>query len=117
MTKQIMAQQKPLYKVIFIQAGKQYEVFVRELLSSNIFGFIEIGDFVWDTRATIVLDPSHEKLKDEFDAVDRTFLPMHCILRVDRVAQHQIEKSGMAKIVELGDKVAHFPGPVYTPKK
>ncbi|SHO57794.1 DUF1820 family protein [Vibrio quintilis] len=107
-----MTKPKALYKVIFIQAGKQYEVFVRELHSSNIFGFIEIGDFVWDTQTTIVLDPSHEKLKDEFTAVDHTFLPMHCILRVDRVAQN-----GTAKIIELNDKVTHFPGPVYTPKK
>lgn len=86
---------------------KQYEVFVRELLTSSLFGFIEIADFVWDIKATIVVDPSHEKLKDEFGYVERTYLPMHSILRVDQVAQH-----GVAKIIELGDKVSLFPNPI-----
>jgi hypothetical protein len=107
-----MSQNNPLFKVTFIQAGQQYEVYVKELISSNLFGFIEIGDFVWDTHTSIVVDPSHEKLKDEFASVERTYLPMHSVLRIDQVA-----RQGTAKIVDLGDKVTHFPGPIYTPKK
>ncbi len=107
-----MSEKSPLYKVTFIQAGHLYEVFVRELVSSQLFGFIEIGQFVWDTQHTIVVDPSHERLKSEFNCVERTYLPMHSILRIDQVAEQ-----GSAKIVDLGDRVTPFPNPIYTPRK
>ncbi len=108
-----MNENSPLYKVAFFQAGKQYEVFVREVASSSLFGFIEIGDFVWDNHQTIVVDPSHERLMSEFAGVERTYLPMHSVLRVDKVVAQ-----GSAKIVDLGDKVTPFPShPIYTPRK
>ncbi|MGQ8364162.1 DUF1820 family protein [Glaciecola sp. 1036] len=107
-----MSQKSPIYKVQFISNGQRYEVFVKELTTSSIFGFIEIGDFVWNNHTEIVLDPSHEKLKDEFADVERTFVPMHNVLRIDQVA-----KQGSAKITQLSDKVTAINSPIYTPKK
>ena len=76
-----------------------------------MFGFIETGDFVWDTHTSLVLDPSHEKLKSEFSVVTRTYVPMHSVLSID-----EVKKQGTAKITELPDKVTSFPSPIYTPK-
>jgi hypothetical protein len=107
-----MATSQAIYKVQFISNGQRYEVYVRELQTSQIFGFIEIADFVWDNHTEIVLDPSHEKLKDEFAKVKRTYIPMHNVLRID-----QVEKQGSAKISQLSDKVTALHSPIYTPKK
>ncbi|WP_018984349.1 DUF1820 family protein [Salinimonas chungwhensis] len=101
-----------LYKVQFVSNGERYEVYVKEISQGSLFGFIEIGDFVWDTHTGIVVDPSHEKLKAEFSDVTSTYVPMHNVLRIDAV-----KKQGSASITRLSDKVTAFPGPIYTPKK
>lgn len=108
-----MSTKKPLFRIQFISGGERYELYVHEVSQSSMFGFVEIGDFVWDNHTSLVLDPSHEKLKDEFADVTRTYLPMHSVLRVD-----EVKKQGTAKITELGgkgEKVSHLPSPIYTP--
>ncbi len=107
-----MSQKQPLFRIQFVSNGERYELYVRELSQGGLFGFVEIGDFVWDTHTSLVLDPSHEKLKSEFIDVKRTYIPMHNVLRID-----EVYKQGTAKITQLSDKVTAFPSPIYTPKK
>lgn len=107
-----MSSKQPLFRIQFVSNGERYELFVREVSQGGMFGFVEIGDFVWDNHTQLVLDPSHEKLKDEFGDVTRTYIPMHNVLRIDEVNKH-----GTAKITQLSDKVTAFPRPIYTPKK
>lgn len=107
-----MSSTPPLYRIQFVSNGERYELFVREVSQGGLFGFVEIGDFVWDSHTSLVVDPSHEKLKTEFADVERTFVPMHNVLRIDAV-----KKQGTAKITKLSDKVTAFPTPVYTPKR
>lgn len=104
--------QDPIYRVQFVSNGERYELYVRELSQGSLFGFVEIGDFVWDTHTSVVVDPSHEKLKSEFSDVTRTYVPMHNVLRIDAV-----KRQGTAKITPISDKVTAFPNPIYTPKK
>jgi hypothetical protein len=107
-----MSNNQAIYRIQFISNGERYELYVRELVSSQMFGFVEIADFVWDKHTELVLDPSHEKLKNEFAKVKRTFIPMHNVLRID-----QVEKQGSAKISQISDKVTALHSPFYTPKK
>lgn len=107
-----MSSKEPLFRVQFVSNGERYELYVQEVSQGGLFGFIEIGGFVWDNHTQLVLDPSHEKLKDEFSDVTRTYIPMHNVLRVD-----EVKKQGSAKITQLSDKVTAFPSPIYTPKK
>lgn len=107
-----MSKKELLYRVEFIQGGQRYELYARELSNSSLFGFVEIADLVWDTHTSVVVDPSHEKLKSEFENVNRTYIPMHAVLRIDSVT-----KQGQAKITELDGKVTPFPSPIYTPGK
>lgn len=106
-----MSTKKPLFRIQFVANGERYELYVREVCQGSMFGFIEIGDFVWDSHTSLVLDPSHEKLKSEFADVTRTYVPMHSVLRID-----EVNKQGTAKITGLGDKVTAFPSAIYTPK-
>ncbi|WP_116474866.1 DUF1820 family protein [Zobellella maritima] len=100
-----------LYRVQFINAGKHYEIYVREVTQGSLFGFVELADFVWDTRTSLLVDPAEDRLKSEFAEVNRTYIPLHQILRIDAV-----QRRGTAKLTELSDKVATFPTPIYTPK-
>jgi len=98
-----MANYSDIYKITFLNKGKVYEVFVRQVFQSDLYGFIEIEDFVFDERSQVVVDPSEEKLKNEFAGVKRSFIPLQAIIRID-----EVEKGGVAKI-SSGDNIAPFP--------
>ena len=94
-----------IYKVIFINQGQVYEVFARQIYQSDLYGFIEVEEFIFGEKAKVVVDPSEEKLKSEFENVNRSYIPMAAIIRID-----EVEKEGAAKIVDIKDsKVAPFP--------
>ena len=100
-----------LYKVIFMNQGQVFEIYARSVSQGGLFGFVEVEELVFGERASIVVDPSEEKLKSEFDTVKRTHIPMHAIVRID-----EVEKQGTSKISDVdGGNVAQFPMPVYTP--
>ena len=94
-----------IYKVIFINQGQVYEVFARQIYQSDLYGFIEVEEFIFGEKTQVVVDPSEEKLKAEFENVNRSYIPIAAVIRID-----EVEKEGNAKIVEIKDsKVAPFP--------
>jgi len=98
---------KPTYKVIFHNQGKVYEIYARAVQQSSLYGFVEVEKILFGERASVVLDPSEEHLKNEFKGVARTHLPIHAIIRID-----EVEKQGHGKITpmaEAGTNVAPFP--------
>lgn len=100
-----------IYKVIFMNQGKVYEIYARSISQGSLFGFIEVEKIVFGERSTVLVDPSEERLKAEFETVKRTYIPMHAVVRID-----EVEKQGPSKITAIdGDNVARFPMPVYTP--
>lgn len=103
-----------IYKISFINQGKVYEIYAKNVQQSELFGFIEIADLVFDENSGLVIDPSEEKLKTEFSGVSGTLVPMQSIIRIDKV-----EKRGQCKIRDLdtGTNVSPFPSPIYTPPK
>jgi len=103
--------ERHLYKVVFFNQGQVYEVYARSVGQGSLFGFIEIEELVFGERTSVVVDPSEERLKSEFEGVKRTYLPMHSVVRIDEVS-----KQGASKISTVeGGNVAQFPMPVYTP--
>jgi hypothetical protein len=103
---------KPIYKVIFHNQGKLYELHARELSQGGMFGFIEVGGFVFGEKSSLLIDPSEERLKAEFEHVKSTFIPLHAVVRID-----EVDKEGVNKISSLPEdaKVAYLPSPIYTP--
>ncbi len=99
-----------LYRVQFQNKGEMYEVYVKNVFQGDIFGFIVVENFVFGSKSSLVVDPSEEKLRNEFDAVKRSFIPMHSVIRID-----EVEKQGTSKITNLDKKVTPFPSPIYTP--
>lgn len=97
---------EPIYKVIFYNRNQVYEIFVRQIYQSDMYGFIEVEEVVFGERNQVVVDPAEEKLKTEFAGVKRSYIPMQNIIRID-----EVEKEGAVKVSEVkaNDKIAQFP--------
>ena len=100
-----------IFKIMFVNQGKVYEVYARKVGQGRLFGFIEVEELVFGERSTVVLDPGEERIKSEFAGVKVTMLPMHSILRID-----EVKKQGVSKVSAFeGSNVAAFPMSMYTP--
>jgi hypothetical protein len=101
---------KPLYKIIFLNQGKVYEIYARGVQQGTLFGFIEVEKIVFGERSSVVVDPSEESLKSEFSNVARTYIPLHAVMRID-----EVNKQGSARITEMSGAAANVtPFPVYS---
>ncbi|MDR9433423.1 MAG: DUF1820 family protein [Spiribacter sp.] len=107
-----MAAAERIYRVIFHNQGKVYEIYARGISDAGILGFVEIEELSFGERTQVVVDPAEEKLKSEFAGVRRTYIPMHAVVRID-----EVEKEGQAKISDTDGNVTPFPMPVYGPGK
>lgn len=96
---------EPLYRVIFTQEDEVYEIYAKYLSEDTLMGFIEVEELLFGEETTLVVDPSEEKLRNEFKGVKRTYIPLHLLLRID-----EVHKEGAAKIKPTGEKnnVHHF---------
>jgi hypothetical protein len=102
-----------IFRIMFVNQGKVYEIYARRVSHGELFGFIEVEELVFGERATVVVDPAEERIKGEFDGVKRTYLPLHSILRID-----EVKKQGVSKITALEGgtaNVSQFPMPMYSP--
>jgi hypothetical protein len=99
-----------IFRIMFVNQGKVYEVYARKVNHGELFGFIEIEELLFGERSGVVLDPAEERIKGEFEGVKRTFLPLHSVLRID-----EVRKQGSSKIsaLEGASNVSQFPLPVY----
>ena len=87
------AMSKTLYKVSFLNHGKVYELYAGRVESGRLWGFVEVYDLVFDVHDGIVVDPTEERLRDEFGNTRTLHLPMQSVLRVE-----EVEKKGQSAI-------------------
>ncbi len=106
-----MPSKKKLYKITFSNQGKLYELYANEVSNSNLLGFIEIESLVFGEKTSLVVDPSEEKIKTEFEGVKRTYVPMHSVLRIDEVDEQGVSKVSKAE----GGNVTQMPNTVFVP--
>ncbi|KAA9131849.1 DUF1820 family protein [Marinihelvus fidelis] len=97
---------KTLYRVAFLSHGKVYEIYCTGVVSSGLWGFVEVSGLVFDDAGAVVVDPTEEKLRDEFADVEVLHLPMQSVLRIE-----QVRRKGQSVIRdrESGEKVTPFP--------
>ncbi len=96
----------PVFKVIFQNQGDVYEVYARQIFQSELWGFIEVEEFVFGERSQLLVDPSEEKLKAEFEGVKRSYIPLNSIIRID-----EVEKEGKGRVTEVSGfgNIKQFP--------
>jgi hypothetical protein len=109
---------EPIYRVIFNNQGEVYELYTRYIFQSEMYGFIEVEELLFDesqiSNATdqVEAKTSFDKLKLEFTGVKRSFIPLPSISRID-----EMEKPGVVKISPLKDdptgNVRHFPSTAF----
>lgn len=100
--------QSPIFRVIFLNQGQVFEIYAKAIYQSELWGFLEVEEFVFGERTQVVVDPSEEKLKTQFDGVIRSYIPMHSIVRID-----EVERLGVARITDApAGNVMPFPMPV-----
>jgi hypothetical protein len=100
--------QQHIYKVLFHNQGQIYEVYAHAIYQSDLYGFIEVEDYIFGKRGQMVIDPGEDKLRTEFEGVQRSFIPMHAVIRID-----EVEKEGVAKVMDSkGENVMAFPVPI-----
>ena len=86
----------------FYPVGEIYEVFAKQIYQSDMYGFIEVEEYIFNKDKQLVVDPSSEKLKNELE-VERSYIPINAILRID-----EVKEGGEAKIKRIKTKLAHF---------
>ena len=100
--------QKHIYRIYFHNQGQIYEVYAHAIYQSDLYGFVEIEDYIFGKKSQMVIDPAEDKLRTEFSDVQRSFIPMHAVIRID-----EVEKEGIAKVTDSsGHNVTPFPIPV-----
>lgn len=104
------AKAKHVYKILFLNAGKLYEIYAREVSQGALFGFVEVAGLLFGEKTKNIVDPSEEALQREFHEVERTFIPLHSVVRID-----QVEKRGTASIQRIDGDGKVTPMPVYSP--
>lgn len=87
---------KRLYRVQFHNQGKVYQLYARRVSQGELHGFVDIEGLVFGESSALVIDPSEERLKAEFEGVLVIHVPLHGVIRIDKV-----EKQGPAKILTL----------------
>jgi len=100
---------KTLYKVTFLNAGRVYELYARQVASGALWGFTEVSELVFDVNAGVVVDPTEERLRDEFGDTRVLHLPMQSIVRIE-----EVERKGQSAIRDAttGERVVTpFPLP------
>ena len=96
-----------VYRVLFHNQGKIFDVFVRSVGRAELFGFLELQDFVFNNPTSTIIDPTEDKLRSEFEDVKRVFIPIANVERID-----EVKHIGEAKITESdGTKIHQFPLP------
>ena len=85
-----------------------YEIYARHVFQSDLWGFLEVEEFIFGERSQMIVDPAEEKLKNEFADIKRSFIPMQSIVRID-----EVEKEGACKVTEApsGSNIRAFPFP------
>lgn len=101
-----MRKSNRLYKVTFLSQGKSIELYARHVASSALWGFTEVGDLVFDPPGEgLVVDPTEERLRDEFKDTTVLHLPIQAILRVEEV----VRRGSLAiRDAASGDKITPF---------
>ncbi len=100
---------KRLYRLAFFNHGQVYEIYARSVSQGGLYGFVEVEQLVFGERSQVVIDPAEEKLAQEFADVERFYIPMHAIIRIDEVTRRGTPKATPAR----DDSKVH-PFPVYT---
>ena len=81
---------KKLYKVVFIDEDKKVQTIHASYLNpSSFLGLIEISDIVFIGQSDIIISPDDGKPKEVFKNVERSYIPLNYIIRIDEITMQK----------------------------
>jgi hypothetical protein len=103
-----------VYKIVFMNHGKVYELYAKTVRQGELYGFVEIEGLLFGETSSVLIDPAEERMQNEFRGVKRSILPIQAIIRID-----EVEKEGQSKIHDSGEKtnITPFPASPYPSDK
>ncbi len=99
-----MSNEKRIYRVSYVHKDKVYELFVENVYSADLWGFVVLEGFIFGSKTELVIDPAEDKLRQQFEGVKRSFVPMQAVIQID-----EVEKRGTARISDAEGTVTAFP--------
>ena len=100
---------KKIFRISFYNQGDIYELYAHEVHQGHMYAFLEVEGIIFGERSAIVVDPTEERLKTEFEGVNRTYIPLQAVIRID-----EVDREGSNKIIAADShkgKVMPFPSP------
>ena len=94
-----MNQSDIYYRVIFSYEGKTRELFAKYICEESLMGFVEVEELLFTTTSSII-DTQEDQLREAFQGVKRTYLPLHSIHRIDELDSQQCQRLGLLKSQE-----------------
>jgi len=77
---------KKLFKIIFVDEDKKIQtIHSSKLNPSSFLGLVEISDIVFLDKSEIIIAPDDGDLKNKFKNVERSYIPLNAIVRIDEV--------------------------------
>ena len=103
-----MGNKKLIYRINFLcsESNATYQIYAKSVSESNLWGFIEVEDIIFKKESSLLVDTLEEKLRNEFKDVERFYIPIHAVLRID-----EVKEEGNFKVIKTN--VRSFP--VYSP--
>lgn len=97
-----------MFRIAFHNNGKVYQLHAKTLGNADVYGFVALEGLQFDKHTSLVVDPSEERLKQEFAGVEQVLIPAHAVIRID-----QVKQCGENKIMEFEamGNVTPFPSP------
>jgi hypothetical protein len=99
-----------IFRITFHNQGQVYRLHAEEIAQAELYGFVELRGLLFDEHTSVVIDPSEERLKDEFAGANRILVPLHAVIRID-----EVEKRGQNLIFDVGDQGNVTPFPNFGP--
>ena len=84
---------EPIYRITFLNQGEVYEIYARHVFQSDLWGFLEVEEFIFGERSQIIVDPAEEKLKNEFSDVSEASSPCNLSFALMKLKKKVLEKS------------------------
>ena len=98
---------KKIYKIIFYNNEDIFEIYATHVFASELYGFVEVEQLLFGEKSQLLVDPSEERLKNEFSGVKRTFIPMNAVVRIA-----EVEQSGTPKVSGVKGSISNFPNTI-----
>ena len=80
------ANKNPIYRVYFQTEDRNYSLLTRSVRESELFGFIEISEIIFEDVNRLIISPEDEALRKEFAKVESISIPHQYLRRIDRLS-------------------------------